>query len=961
MIKQVIAAAVVLGSVAFGAARVEGGVVIVDQGRSDFTIVVPAKATESVKAAAQELQKDIALATGAELTVVGDDAKLAGGIISVGSTRQATAAGVSAKGIEAAGFRIVTKGGNLYILGQDTPEGQWTEQGGFSNGTANGVYTFLEESRDVRWLMPGGLGRDVPRRKSLEVADVDRTQTPAFSYRDITQLHSSPAVDAWKDHQRLGSAWHLAYMHNWAWLRKDPSYYQQHPEWFAMDKTGKRPPPKNVYFKLETTNQELVKTFAQKAIETLKNAKRPGTFSLSPSDGSGWSQSLQSKALYDPSLTNLSDPEAPAGKPVMSSLVLKWYHDIAQIVAKEYPQGKLAGLIYSSYVYPPTKYTMKLPDNFTPVICGIGEYGYGLYRKDNQKRYNQVMDAWAKVAPKDWFYYGLPNDLLRQNARDIGDSNFPGTTAIVAPAAPDILNFVWDNLRRNHMKGADIYGQPSWSDAAMANYIVAQMMWNPKLDAYAVQKEWLDRAYGTGAGAVMRRFYKNLNGWFRDYYQKNPEVNYKLTLGMLKDIYAAHFAEMENEFLEAQGQAMTGAQKERLQLIGDNLIVLEWRLRNGGLWPANLASKLERGDDEVIPLLTRSTDGFELFPGIVQGTLGSIDREVARKTATAMREVKVRLGEGAAPLGKGEALNIDENVIVIYAVRDGQIRITPQMAAHGAFFASYVVAEDYSDLFYPGKPLVVSGILNPGTPITFSAKAHTAYYLYLPPRTPVRYRLSIENAATAEGVLKDGVLSLYGESAPVYVYYQPQRAPIGVVEQDDAVTIQKPFSAGAAKAILLRMGHYRDVRIGQSLDLGWRFSPDPKNDGMQRGVTKGNFDDSSWKTISALNWWQAQGFGDYHGPAWYRITFTAKPLEAGRSALLYFGAVDGNAVIYLNGKKIKEHTLGPDFEGWNKAFFAVTRELKAGKNTLVVEVTSKDQRTSSGMFKGVSLLSGVRN
>jgi hypothetical protein len=130
---------------------------------------------------------------------------------------------------------------------------------------------------------------------------------------------------------------------------------------------------------------------------------------------------------------------------------------------------------------------------------------------------------------------------------------------------------------------------------------------------------------------------------------------------------------------------------------------------------------------------------------------------------------------------------------------------------------------------------------------------------------------------------------------------------------------------------------------------------------MQRGVTKNDFDDGAWKAISALNWWQAQGFGDYHGPAWYRMTFTAKPLEAGRSALFYFGAVDGNAVIYLNGKKIKEHTLGPDFEGWNKAFFAVTKELKAGKNTLVVEVTSKDQRTSSGMFKGVSLLSGVRN
>src|SRR5690606_34421160 len=123
-------------------------------------------------------------------------------------------------------------------------------------------------------------------------------------------------------------------------------------------------------------------------------------------------------------------------------------------VAKEYPEGRLAGYIYAQYVYPPTKVHMKLPDNFIPVICGIGSYGYGLYRPDNRKRWTDVMEAWTKVAPKDWYYYDLPNQYLRQFDYEVGSANFPGTTGIITPAAPDILNFVFPQLVKSHIKGS---------------------------------------------------------------------------------------------------------------------------------------------------------------------------------------------------------------------------------------------------------------------------------------------------------------------------------------------------------------------------------------------------------------------------------------------------------------------------------------------------------------------------
>src|SRR5690606_7047812 len=107
--------------------------------------------------------------------------------ISIGATQQAQRAGITTTGITDEGFRIKTQNGSIYIIGPDTaadigpetdsvgwrsdnlefqprpdlPGNQLTKNGGFSHGTANGVYTFLEDYLDVRWLLPGEVGRDV--------------------------------------------------------------------------------------------------------------------------------------------------------------------------------------------------------------------------------------------------------------------------------------------------------------------------------------------------------------------------------------------------------------------------------------------------------------------------------------------------------------------------------------------------------------------------------------------------------------------------------------------------------------------------------------------------------------------------------------------------------------------------------------------------------------------------------
>lgn len=69
----------------------------------------------------------------------------------------------------------------------------------------------------------------------------------------------------------------------------------------------------------------------------------------------------------------------------------------------------------------------------------------------------------------------------------------------------------------------------------------------------------------------------------------------------------------------------------------------------------------------------------------------------------------------------------------------------------------------------------------------------------------------------------------------------------------------------------------------------------------------------------------------YEGTVWYRRIFQATP-AAGRRYYLYFGAINYEAHVYLNGKKLGMHK-----GGFTPFQFEVTGKLKDGDNTLVVK------------------------
>jgi hypothetical protein len=568
---------------------------IVQNGKSAYSIVLSSQAPQSLLTAAIELQRDVYESTGAQLPLIGDTTPISGAFISLGSTSQAKAAGINVKEIAAEGFRILTKDGNIYIAGSDTPEGERTTTGGISNGTANGIYTFLEDYLNVRWLIPGDIGRDVPQRSTFSVGKINRTEIPAFSARKMPFMQNrAQAVEQWEARQKLGASVNVIQRPTWK-QNVPPSMFATHPEWFPMI-NGKRTVDMHNY-KLETTNPELVRLFAENAIESLKAYPEKYTVSLSPTDfPNGWSESEESKALYD---------NKRWGYQMTTTLMLKFYHDVAAIVSREYPKGRVSGYIYDVYKSEPTnpesKKYLPLPPNFYPSLANNGDYGYRLYQENNRKEMEELVSFWTKQSPQI-NYYGIPN---RQD----------NTSGVILPPAAGLLNYSFSILTKYPVKGVLMYGNTTWGEGSLGNYLIAKMMWNPKLDARQLEKEWLTRAYGDKAGKTMNQFYKKLDDWYSKYYQTKPSgYLYHLSDKLLKVVFAKHYPEMERAFLQAKQELKTPQQKARFQLLEDNLILLQATLREKKMLVDSFKSPLQRNEGQIQQILQKPYADFQLFP-----------------------------------------------------------------------------------------------------------------------------------------------------------------------------------------------------------------------------------------------------------------------------------------------------------------------------------------------------------
>ena len=134
-------------------------------------------------------------------------------------------------------------------------------------------------------------------------------------------------------------------------------------------------------------------------------------------------------------------------------------------------------------------------------------------------------------------------------------------------------------------------------------------------------------------------------------------------------------------------------------------------------------------------------------------------------------------------------------------------------------------------------------------------------------------------------------------------------------------------------------------RTTLSLNGAWRVIVDPFDNGKggffrdQKARSKSDLVEYSFDASPVLNvpgdWnTQREELMFYEGPVWYRREFSHRK-QPGKREFVYFGAVNYQAVVYLNGEKLGEHEGG--FTAFN---FEATSALKDGENVLIVEVNN---------------------
>lgn len=688
-------------------------ITLVQDGASDLVIVHAPAAPPSVVAAAADLQRYIEQASGARLEIVNEPAEPA---IILGA-----AAGLDLADVPLEGFRIVTRGGNILIAGPDTAEGELTLQGGTSNGTRNGVNSFLERFLGVRWLMPTEVGESVPQAATITVPETDLTDAPFFLNRRVPYTQQErPEVQEWWARQKLGYSLYLSHGHNFE--RPIPaSLFDEHPDYFPMF-NGVRVPPTGRY-KLCLSNDALINAFAQEAIAYFDANPQATSYSLSPSDSAGWCQCPECVALYE---------DDPQGELSVTPAVLHFYNGVAKIVGEKYPDKVLAGYVYAQYVYPPHE-PITLEPNVFLVWAPSFDYGYTLFRPELQQRWEDLVAQWTQVTDK-LAYYDLPNSI----ANDAGAPNPPGLK---------ILKFLYPRLKDAGMKGVYVYGQAAWGTGAPTNYLLAKLAWDPDADIDALFDEFMQRAYGEGAEEI-RQMYLLLDAEMERHYLVDDSARWTLTPAIMEDVYARNFAEMERLYRAAEAKVQDPGAQQRLQWLGWNLTILHWNLRQFNMLDDPTASSFYLADADFFPWFAERKDSLAI-------------RAPAQVAAGSVAQVAVS-ALPAVPTGeepRNFLLRGDQHVVIMPTAEQARVRFS-RITARGRLIQYSVLGADGDE--------IAAGVMSAEMPVELDAAGSSFYHLMINAGSAT-FMMQVEGGAWAiSGNTSEQGLHFLGQNTPLY-------------------------------------------------------------------------------------------------------------------------------------------------------------------------------------------------
>lgn len=477
-----------------------GSLVLVRHRQPVASIVLPDNADSWTQMAARWIQRYVEQSSGARLAIVPESqAPHQGILISVGHTKLAAGAGITANDLKYDGCRMTAKGNVLYLLGRDVASiGQeavidpvrepWgylpsTYKGNHeyarigAKGTCRAATFFLEEVVGVRWLVPTEEGTLVPPHDRIVVdADLDRSFEPMLMYHSNRTIYGDPRSEpaAYANNYRVAVKLYSAGGHTYPQWVPAEKYGKDHPEYFALLK-GQRTFVGN---HLCASNPD-VRRIILENIESLFEAGYD-LVQLGQSDG------------YEPcecdacrKLSNLTGAKDGSGNLAIEHPGEPMF-DLALWVAEQC-QPKYPGRYIHLLVYGPTNEPSKRIERFPDNV--VMEYAGGGGFETVEKWTGRSATGGTMYLPWYWVDYGSGLGV-----------KFSYTEA--ADAAR--------RFRQIGIVGVHNAGGQMWGLMGPTYYVFGKMMGNPNLSEAALLAEYCNGLFGA-AGKDMALFYERLH------------------------------------------------------------------------------------------------------------------------------------------------------------------------------------------------------------------------------------------------------------------------------------------------------------------------------------------------------------------------------------------------------------------------------------------------------------------
>ncbi len=535
--------------------------VLVKEGKSTYSICLSEAASPSEKHAADELQRFLEEMSGARLPIVTDAENPQGDLVLVGNSKlvEQVAPKIAFERLGPEGFVLRTAGKRLAIVG------------GAQRGTLYGVYTFLD-NLGCRWFT-----RDVsaiPRKPTIAVEPLDESQKPAFEYRE--PFFTEASDKDWAARNRVngssmaldestgGKFIYFPFVHTFYSILPPDKYFADHPEYYALV-DGKR---RSERAQLCLTNPNVLALTIRTVLEWIEQHPEASIYSVSQNDCEG--------SCECENCLRVEQEEGGAH----SGPILRFVNAVAAEVGKKHPEKLIDTLAYW-YSEPPPLHVRPLA-NVRIRLCPIGACEAHAYEtcKDDAYFMNHLR-AWSKITNQLYIWHYVTNFahyLLPFPDFDELAANIPmyGKNGVVGIF-----------LEGDFAEGG------GGENAELRSYVMARLLWNPRVDVNKVVNEFMAACYGKAA-RPLRAYFDLLQRQVRPAPQGKGNHMWIYTspgAAYLPDEFLAQSLKLFKEAETAAADDATKSRVKKARLSIDYVKLMHakaFEVRNGTYAPANL-------------------------------------------------------------------------------------------------------------------------------------------------------------------------------------------------------------------------------------------------------------------------------------------------------------------------------------------------------------------------------------